>query len=261
MKVPFVHRVKFWLWDLWDALFPPACVGCGARGYLFCPDCWAQVEALPERVCPRCAHPLPQNRGKPVRVHMREGVASESTGCPRCSSRPWWLTRTRAVRPYIGLWRTAIHELKYRRNWGMARLFAWEAYQALAEARWPVSCLVPVPLHEARQRERGYNQVALWAQELAWRLQLPYRPHGLRRVRPTASQVGLNWQQRWENVRNAFEARPQVVEGCRVLLVDDVLTTGATLNEAAKALLQAGAVAVYGLVLARALMSPQEDVP
>ena len=88
---------------------------------------------------------------------------------------------------------------------------------------------------------------------------MPYRPQGLERVRPTPSQVHLSREERWANVQGAFQARLQAVWGCRVLLVDDVLTTGATLNEAARTLLQAGAVAVYGLVLARAVFASESE--
>ncbi len=242
LTASFPHLLRNIGDTLWDALFPPRCIGCGRGGYTFCPECWPRVETLPENVCPRCAHPLPPH----------------ATTCPHCTS-GWWLAQARAVRPYTGLWRKAIHALKYRRNKTLARLFEAEAAETMQRVRWPVSCLVPIPLHPQRLRERGYNQVHLWAAGLARRLRMPYRPQGLERVRPTPSQVHLSREERWANVQGAFQARPQAVWGCRVLLVDDVLTTGATLNEAARTLLQAGAVAVYGLVLARAVFVSESE--
>ncbi len=230
------------LWHLWDALFPPRCVQCGEVGYRLCPACWSQMAVLPSHRCPRCAHPLPSDRAP----------------CPHCRHARWLLDRVVALRPYEGPWRRAIQALKYRRDRGLALLFAREAQRLLRSLSWPISCVIPIPLDRHRERERGYNQVDLWARRLARSLGWPYRPHALQRVRATASQVGLSREARWRNVQGAFRAAPPEVRGCRVLLVDDVLTTGATMNEAAHALLQAGAIAVYGFVLARTVFQEEE---
>ncbi len=230
------------LWYVWDALFPPRCVECGEVGYRVCPGCWSQMAVLPQTRCPRCAHPLPSPR----------------RSCIHCQHTRWLLDRVVALRPYEGPWRRAIQALKYRRDRGLALLFVREAFQVLRILNWPISCIIPIPLDRHRKRERGYNQVDLWARRLARALGRPYRPQALLRVRPTASQVGLTREERWKNVQGAFQAFPQRVQGCRVLLVDDVLTTGATMNEAAHALLQAGAIAVYGFVLARTVFHQEE---
>ena len=230
-------RLADGLWQVWDALFPPQCVGCGEVGYRLCPSCSQEVRPLPRPRCPRCAMPLP----------------SEDATCPHCRHPRWRLLRAEALAVYEGPWRQAIQQLKYRRDRGLALLFAEAAARYLRELRWPVSCVVPVPLSEARQRARGYNQVALWAERVARALELPYFPHLVRRVRDTPSQVGLERTARWTNMRDAFEAEAQAY-GCQVLLVDDVLTTGATMNEAAAALLRRGAVSVYGFALARTLL-------
>lgn len=230
------------LWHLWDALFPPRCVQCGEVGYRLCPRCWSQMALLPETQCRRCAHPLP----------------APQPSCSHCQHTRWLLDRVVALRPYRGPWRRAIQFLKYRRDRGLALLFAQEAIRTLQDLKWPISCIIPVPLDHHRERERGYNQVDLWARRLARALGWPYRPQALQRVRVTASQVGLSREARWRNVHKAFRASPRQVQGCRVLLVDDVLTTGATMNEAAHALLQAGAIAVYGFVLARTVFHQEE---
>ncbi|GAB4483505.1 MAG: hypothetical protein OHK0031_06830 [Anaerolineales bacterium] len=112
--------------------------------------------------------------------------------------------------------------------------------------------LIPIPLSPGRKAERGYNQVSLVAAPLADRRKLPLRASALRRVRETRSQVGLNAQQRRENVQHIFEARPRQVAGKNILLMDDVVTTGATLADAARALREAGAAAVYAFSIARA---------
>ncbi len=117
-----------------------------------------------------------------------------------------------------------------------------------------VDWVVPIPLSALRLRERGYNQASLIARPLAWQIGKPFRPGALSRVVATRSQVGLNREQRRANVRQAFRAAPDVAQK-RVLLVDDVATTGATMDAAARALRQTGAVAVIAITVARALLS------
>jgi ComF family protein len=113
--------------------------------------------------------------------------------------------------------------------------------------------VVPIPLGNQRLRERGYNQAALLARPFALALGLPYRPHALKRVRETRTQVGLSITQRQKNVEGAFKADPDIVTGKSVILVDDVMTTGATLDEAGRVLQQAGANRIVGLSLAKAV--------
>lgn len=116
-----------------------------------------------------------------------------------------------------------------------------------------VDMLIPVPLGKKRLRERGYNQVALVARPLAYGLGLQYAPQGLWKSRETRSQVGLNVSQRRENVSQAYQAEAKVVKRRSVLLMDDVATTGSTIQSSAEALLTAGAREVYAITIARAL--------
>jgi ComF family protein len=113
--------------------------------------------------------------------------------------------------------------------------------------------ILPVPLGKSRQKDRGYNQSALLAYPLALRTGIHYRPKVLRRIIETRTQVGLTYQQRKENVVGAFKAESDQVANKSILLIDDITTSGATLNECAQALLFSGATAIYGLTLARAL--------
>src|SRR5205823_1833243 len=124
----------------------------------------------------------------------------------------------------------------------------------LAARPLAVDALVPVPLDAARVRERGYNQAALLAAPVAAALDVPLAPTWLRRTRPTRPQVGLSARERRVNVRGAFTCpEPAAVAGQRVLVVDDVMTTGATLEACAEALVAAGAAGVWGLIVARDL--------
>jgi ComF family protein len=125
----------------------------------------------------------------------------------------------------------------------------------LSELGWEVDHVVPIPLGDGRKAERGYNQVALIGIPLALSLGFRYLPDGLRRIRDTRSQVGLESAERLENVRGAFLARRELVQNQALLLLDDVTTTGATLEAAAEALLNGGARQVYALTLARTVLS------
>ena len=116
-----------------------------------------------------------------------------------------------------------------------------------------MNLVIPVPIGAARKKERGYNQAALLAWPLAVGSAIPYCSQGLIKTRDTPSQVGLDSQQRRANVAGAFQARPRMVTGKCVLVVDDVTTSGATLEVCSSALLQAGASSVYALTLARAI--------
>jgi ComF family protein len=159
---------------------------------------------------------------------------------------------------FEGVLRHGIHRFKYDRLASMAEPFGemladyWRAEQFSAD--W----LIPVPLHRSRERDRGYNQSDLLARQLARRVSVPLSSRGLRRTRATAVQMTLDAAQRRENVAGAFECVELRVRGARVVIVDDVATTGATLEACAQAVLKAGAASVMGLALAR---TPYGDQP
>ena len=124
--------------------------------------------------------------------------------------------------------------------------------ELLHSTNWNPTLIAAVPLSKKRLRARGYNQSALIAKELSAIMALPYVEHGISRSRETKSQVGLDPVARWHNVRKAFRADPNEVDGHGVVLVDDLMTTGATLSACAEALDEAGARIIYGLTVARA---------
>jgi ComF family protein len=142
--------------------------------------------------------------------------------------------------------------LKYERDIALGDTLAHYLVDLLCQQPWQIDLVTPVPVGVARRAQRGYNQSALLALPLAMICNIDYQPRALQRIRETISQVGLTATERRENVRGAFQARSELVSGRRILVVDDVTTSGATMEICAQALMQAGASRVYGLTLARA---------
>ena len=191
---------------------------------------------LPDPVCETCGLPI-----------SRAGL------CSTCVSQPPPFRAMRSWAVFEEPIRSALHQLKYRRNLALGDALAGPLAGYVRQLGWSIDLVLPVPLGRRRMRERGYNQVALVAFPLAERAGWQYAPRGLSRVRETRSQVGLSADERKENMQDAFRADRTRVRGSTVLLMDDVATTGATLSACAGALLEAGAQAVYALTLARAL--------
>ena len=222
---------------LLDLLFPPACAVCRGRlpdeEQFLCARCREKI--LPaEKCCIRCGYPL-----------------SGGFSCPRCRGYDYAFSGACAVFLYQGEVRKAIRRFKYGGRTGLARPFG-ELMAAQVKCRAWSDCdaVVPVPLHPERLRERGYDQALLLAQAVAKDLQLPVCSC-LLRFENTASQTTLAAKARWENVRGVFCPAPGKPVPGRVLLIDDLLTTGATAHYAAEALLAGGAEAVYLAVLCR----------
>lgn len=232
------------LWgDVLDAVFPERCVGCDdvlpdPRAF-FCGACVGEVEQLPEApACARCHEPGVFRTGR----------------CDRCEKRPPKFTKAFAPLEHAGAVARAVQRFKYEGHPELARplasLLVAGAKAFLASAP---TLVVPIPLHAARYRERGYDQTALLAVALAGATQRTLRDDALTRVKATARQVGQEDDARAANVAGAFAVSGKSVRGERLLLLDDVLTTGATANEAARVLLEAGAAEVQVLTLARAV--------
>lgn len=165
----------------------------------------------------------------------------------------------RAATRFAGPIRQAIHRLKYSNLTAVAPDLAVLLRAAYVEAGWAAELIVPVPLHPARQRQRGYNQAERLAKPLAASLGVPLAPRALRRARPTADQIGLGVEGRRANVAGAFAvAQPDIVAGKTVLLLDDVATTGCTLDACADAMQAGGAAGVFALVLARRSLDDEQ---
>ncbi len=219
---------------LLNLLFPPRCVSCERSGGWICPACHQEIEFVRPPLCPSCGQ-----------------ATSSPRTCPSCHRAPPQIDGIRAVAYLEDPVRTAIHRFKYSNLRSLAPVLGKLAGDYLTQNQLPVDVIVPVPLHPRRLKERGYNQAALLAKEIQTALGIPLMDDSLVRVKSTTPQVGLSAPQRRENVTGAFRCIDSGLEGQRVLLVDDVCTTGATLEACSIALRQAGAREVWGLVLAR----------
>ncbi|MBN2548614.1 MAG: ComF family protein [Anaerolineales bacterium] len=155
--------------------------------------------------------------------------------------------------------RKAIHRLKYDGDMSLGDILSRYLISMYKSLGWQVDMIAPVPISPARRAQRGYNQAALLAFPLALGIGVEYTSDALEKVRETPTQVGLDGAQRRQNVAGAFEARPAIVQGKRVLIVDDVMTSGATLETCSQALVEAGACQVYGLTLGRVIGAPGLD--
>ena len=219
-----------------DLLFPPICGGCEDAGVRWCEKCQKNIKPIPEPKCKACG--LPQ---------LRAGI------CHSCQQLQPAYQELRSWAAFDGGIRKALHRIKYRQDLGLGDALVLDMLEYIESLNWQIDMVVPVPLGKKRFRERGYNQVGLIARPLALAKGWSYAPRSLRRDKETASQVGLSADEREKNVRNAFIADRKKVAGKTVLVVDDVSTTGATLNSCAKALINGGAREIYALSVARAL--------
>ncbi len=214
-----------------------------------CEDCLASFPRISEKICSGCGLPLED-------MAVTE---AEEIRCADCRADRFAFDRARSFAVYEENLVRAILLLKFDRIEPLGEWFAARLAEVLARYRdlMAADLVVPVPLHRDRQKERGYNQAELLSRPLARLLDLPHRGVLLVRTKPRPDKHILTLRERWNAVRGAFATRPgSQVDNLRVLLVDDVMTTGATLDACAKALRKAGAKAVLGLTIARAGRSP-----
>jgi len=228
--------------DLRDLLFPPRCPACGDR---------APGGGAPA-LCAGCARGVARPAGELCAGCGVARVSGEAPFCPSCRGR-FHRDGVVAGAAYAGPARELVLRLKYRADFAAGRAAARLLLEALAAAGQRPDVVVPVPLHPRRLRERGFNQAACIGREAARGLGAGFAPAALRRVRPTRALAGLDREAREREVRGAFaERRPGALAGARVLLVDDVLTTGATAEGCCRALKAGGAARTVVGVAARA---------
>jgi competence protein ComFC len=231
-------------------LFPAPCSVCGelletGSRIPVCAACLNSLQRLEPPFCRQCGRPFPPVRGREA-----------SSVCRACARGLYHFDIGRSLARYDATVQRLVTLLKYR---PVSPLSAWLAAQiepiVRAEPAFgKATRVVPVPLDRTRLRQRGYNQAELIARPLAKRLNLPLDSHLLERLHPRPPKLKLSRRERWETVRGAFQARRGAqVDRSHILLVDDVMTSGATLDACARALRSAGAEAVYTVTVARVL--------
>ncbi len=203
---------------------------------LICRECRQKLHYICEPACKKCGKSLEHD---------------ETEYCGDCRRRTHRYTRGRAVFPYDRLLRASIARFKYKGRREYADFYAEEMaeqYEDLLRS-WNPDALVPIPLHKTRKRKRGFNQAQLLAEKLGKRLEIPVEKRILERTKKTGPQKELNDVQRRANLKNAFQVRQNDVRLKRIVLVDDIYTTGSTIDAAAAVLLEHGAEKVYFLTI------------
>jgi len=225
--------------------YPPTCAVCSAtveRCDYLCGDCQQRAPRIVAPFCAKCSEPFP-------------GAITQSFSCANCEHRKLHFDCAVAAYRSRGLVRKVLHQFKYGKQRHLRHPIACWLRESLSDPRLRgrhFDVIVPVPLHPARERERGFNQAALIAELLADSVSVPARPV-LERVRYTTTQTAYDRAERMENLHGAFRLRKnRDVRELHVLLIDDVLTTGSTLSECARVLRAAGAVSVHAATAARA---------
>lgn len=229
---------------LLSLFFPPHCVMCGADtlgGVHVCEKCADSARRIEAPFCRQCSRPF-------------DGAITSTFTCSNCGERKFHFDC--AVAPYLSrdVVRECIHKFKYEGQFHLRHQLATWAAAGLDDERiraQPFDAFVPVPLHAARKREREFNQAEVLARLLARRAGVPVR-NAIERVRYTTTQTLLDRHERMENLRGAFRVRhPAAVQNRHFILVDDVFTTGSTVEECARVLREAGAASVRALTVAR----------
>lgn len=218
-----------------DFIYPPRCPGCDrplAPGSSICEDCSGKIRRVREPVCKRC--------GKPMEQERREY-------CADCFRKEHKYRQGKAVFIYERKIKQSLYRFKYSNKREYAAFYAAEAAELYADwiKRKQIEVIVPVPMYRGKKRRRGYNQAEVFAKALGRELELPVDTKLVRRIRDTVPQRELNEKERRRNLKNAFQLVPNIVEYKEILLVDDIYTTGSTMDAVAEVLLFSGVKNIY----------------
>lgn len=222
-----------------DLLLPPHCVHCRSDESWFCQRCRQKISFIDHPICERCGTLVATDTPK---------------DCHQCqNNRLQHITGIRSAAFFEdNPIRSAIHELKYRNHKAIAHELGKILTNSYRQYNLTADIIIPVPLHRSRLKQRGYNQSEMLAKPLGKALDLPVNTKALSRVRKTKSQMKLSAAERHENVVDAFSCSDTKLAGQEILLIDDVCTTGSTLDACAAALKQNKVFSVWGLTIAKA---------
>ena len=249
LQTPTSDDIIGWCRQALRFMLPADCIGCGLLlgsdpVPFFCRLCWKNIVPLNGPACISCDQPF---------VSPAATSHTPDHHCQSCMERPPAYDRARTLFPYLPPLQDAICAFKYRGKYALANPLANLMIRALTP-EITADLILPVPLHPTRLRAREYNQSLLLADRIGRHLHVPVSPSAMVRLLATDPQTTLSRQERLRNLRQAFSLRhPDAIAGKRILLIDDVYTTGTTVNECAKVLKKAGAASVLALTLARTI--------
>ncbi len=218
-------------WQSLDWIYPPICGGCGEPGTTWCNTCQKSVEKISGKICDLCGYPR-----------------RDDQTCPGCNKYDPQFSGIRSWAVYSGSVKEAIHSLKYQNNLSLGTVFSHSLTELVNQTGWNLDGVIPIPLSKARMKERGYNQTFLLGYPVALELRIPIDTRSVKRTKNTESQVHLNQEKRADNLKDAFITTNSRWKDKNVLLIDDVITTGSTINECARALKNSGVKEVYGVL-------------
>ena len=231
------------IWKALDWLYPASCCNCGLSDEVLCRDCFSQIEVLQKNKCVLCGYPISNKR----------------IVCVQCAKTPPVWNQMVSWAVFDGALKKAIHSLKYHKNLAVGAILAEPLEGLVSQAGWEIDLIVPVPLSKSRMRERGYNQSSWIARPLARKLGVPFSDSSVKRVKQTEKQTSLDVNKRFMNLMDAFYANPAKLEKRHVLVIDDVITTRATMHHCTLALLKAGAESAFCLSVARAILRKEKS--
>ena len=223
-----------------DFVYPPSCSGCGKPGSLWCSDCQHSTQRILSPICEICGYPI-----------LKPGV------CKNCQTTRPPFTFLRSFAEYNGALEKAVKSIKYHSNLGLGLIFAEYLSEMVSNLNWDFDCIVPIPISKEHLRSRGYNQTSVFARPLALMLNKPINENSVIRTKNTLSQVHLTREERFTNLQSAFSVNSATLIGKKVLVVDDISTTGATLISCSKVLMDSGCNEVFCLTIARTIKNHQ----
>lgn len=216
-------------WRIIDLLYPPFCCNCGKIGFEICPECFSDIETTSSRqICLVCGR-----------------VLNTDKTCPICEKSIPVFDQARSWGIYAGPLKQLIQKIKYERGFGIIEYLSIPLIECINNWGLSADIIVPIPLGKQREKERGYNQSTLIANPISKHFKIPLENRALTRIRETRTQVGLNYKERNTNIRGAFQADSSIVNKKSILLIDDIATTCATLNESARTLRLFGASRIF----------------
>jgi ComF family protein len=243
VAIPSSLQLKIYraLWKAVDFVYPPTCAGCGKPGTLWCDECQENTILISKPVCQKCGCPL-----------SIPGI------CFECQTNPPPYTMLRSWAEYGDPVRKALISLKYKSNLGLGMVFSPMLVEMIKTMNWDFDCVIPVPISRGHQKERGYNQSTILARPISLAINTPLVLNSITRTKETQTQVELSREERFKNLESAFSINSAKLIGKKkVLLVDDITTTGATLISCSRALKEAGCSEIYCLTVARTKLNHQ----